>query len=319
MAVETASTTHTLPDTADSLGNRVGRNVSHVITRSLYEMGDFKDHIGRLGMEKILNSKYLFPTEVQPDEGAVDRAHELLDEGYSFIVAYNHSNKREPLDCMTTLVGLGGKFVDAEYLTPLAWHQQKIDVHALSHVTGIPLMPIVTSDTIEQGANRLTPPLRERISATIFRRELPEEKILPERFGLPEYLDEGGNVLTRGGIVFVAPQGGRRDELGQPKGRAVELLIRNAKRKGMDKIAVWPMGISLQDKVVYDDQSNGLNRTKVADVKFGIPLTIEELQNQTHHHNESYADNLTLDQFIFTILAEHLPPAYTGIERADTI
>ena len=104
----------------------------------------------RLRLTHILQSRLAFPIETEPMvEDAVEIASEMRQEGYAFIVPYSHADRRGPVDVMTTLLSMGKGFEDAEYLGPLAEHQDKGYIRWLSDHADIPLARLVTPATIE--------------------------------------------------------------------------------------------------------------------------------------------------------------------------
>lgn len=246
-----------------------------------------------------------FPVETAPfEDDAVEIAREMRQDGFSFIVPYSHADRRGPVDVMTTLLSFGEGFEDAEYVGPLALHQKKSYIDYLSRQADIPLMPIVTKATLEYFEKKKEHPSLLQKAARIFPAPSTQEQpTLRSNQGLREYMEEAGRVLAEDkGIVFVAPQGGRRPTLGEPAGRAVEMLIREAERKGTEKIAVWPLGVLLKS----GDTSSGLNPFRKVSVSFNAPLEVTELRERANENGQ------TLDKQVFTEFAKVLPEAYVN-------
>jgi hypothetical protein len=302
-----------LGDNIDNLGRRVSQSIHH----TLYSVRDIQSTHFRKFAAEHLTSKLLFPTELvdkTEDGTALAKAHEMREEGYAFIVPYNHFSTREPLDVMTTLVSLGEGFEDADYLSPLAYHQNRIYTRLIARATDVDLEKIVTTDTVRKGKNKELLSVWQR-AHNFYSHNKVQPKELSAGYGQRPYIENGSDVLAAGGIVPVAPQGGRRKTLGEPAGRAVEMLVRAAKRKGMENIAIWPLGISLKEVKVYDQTTEKFNFGKVAEVAFREPLTVEEMQQRAQESSTS-EQKVDLDHQVFIELAQLLPPEYTSSSAA---
>ena len=266
----------------------------------------------RKSIVKKLQRRFLFPIEKVPHSiDCIEEAKQMRQEGYAFIVPYSHADRRGPVDVMTTLISLGEGFEDAEYMGPIAVHQQKSYIDYLSTKTAIPLAPIVTEETVKRAENKKSGTI---FSRTTHRKSITEPEQLRAGQGLLEYAERAGRILAHDkGIVFVAPQGGRRPQLDSPAGRAVEMLIRSAEREGADRIAIWPMGI-LQKK--NKNLKSGINIGRMINVEFEEPITVTELRRRAEENSKLRGEKFTLDQQVFEELAKVLPPSYVNRKEA---
>lgn len=260
-----------------------------------------------------LNKKLLLPHEIEADPDAIERARQLRSEGYGIIVPYTHPDMRSPIDAVKAIISLGDKFDDAMYVGPLAWHQQHYPhLKALSKITGIPLLPIVTSNTRERGKDYEVFSITEKMlreGKKLIGKDVPEPKQVGIRHGLFEYLNQGAKVLNEGGIVFIAPQGGRKNELGEPL-TAVEMLVRQTKkyhRNNTDatesdplRVAIWPVSVTPRDVLEYSDKTAGMNWRVVEEVVFGDIKTLDEIEEEITTYDTSkqvIADTVVFEEF----------------------
>lgn len=288
-----------------------GIQVADKISKNISTATDIKTTVARQLLLKGLNSRLVFPTEVISHNNAIEEARALRHDGYGIIVNYNHYSYRDPIDVMSTLLSLGEGFSDAQYLSPLAMHQTGPHLSLMSSLTDIPLSVIVTNDTVTKGKNIIEPTYLDKAKAIFDRSRDIQPQVVAENHGLREYIDQGAQVLADGGIVFVAPQGGRRNQLGEPAGRANDFLITSAKRKGAEKIAIWIMGMTLDGQSTYDSRTAKYNVGKKAKIEFGIPVTIDEIRNLARE-NTPDGERISIDQQVFREFRQLLPVSYTG-------
>lgn len=314
------SKVESLPNIADTAANSwrtINIQASAKVGIALSIMKEKRVNLGRRGLTNLLKSDKIFPTELTPYNDAIEEAHALQEQGYSFIVPYNHYSYREPIDVMSTLLSLGKGFETAPYLSPLALHQRKPYIPVLSYLTDIPVTDIVTKDTVERKKNFEKQSLSQK-SVNLLKKVSHQDVIKPKSLrlnhGLLDYIDQGSDVLAQQGIVFIAPQGGRRNSLGEPAGRAIEMLINSAKKKGVEKLAIWPMGILLQNTTTFDESTAKFNFGKTVDIKFGVPLTNDELSIFVKE-NPIANEPGEIDRQVFRELSGLLADAYTNPQK----
>lgn len=266
-----------------------------------------------------LQLKSVFPHEVYADPRSIEKAHELIESGYGIIVPYTHPDMRSPIDGVNSLIELGGKFTDAEYVGPLAWHQQHYPhLKALSKITDIPLLPIVTSNTRERGKDIEVFSMKEKLKRKgqkMLKKDVPEPKQVSFRQGLFEYLQEGAEVLLEGGVVFIAPQGGRKNSLGEPLG-ATQMLVDKTKKvhqkSNVDdelKIAIWPVSVAPKGITEFSDDTAGMNRGMIAEITFGNPRTLSDIETEIASRDEINGKK-AIDTVVFEELTKIIPPTY---------
>ncbi len=262
---------------------------------------------------------HIFPSEVTLYNDAFEEARQMRKDGFSFIIPYSHSEMRDPVDAVRTAIDFGEFFDDAEYLGPVAYHQDTSYMKFLASRVAMDAKPIVTPHTIAKGKNFEPVPLktkvREIFSHTNHQQEAAKELRLGH--GLLEYNRTAAETLLHGGFVFIAPQGQRKEELGEPVGRPIEMITREAKRAGMDmeKIAIWTMGIMAEDK---DSGSHNPNHSLKAslgrktNINLGIPITLSELQSIAKQRGMEEGRKINIDEQIFEELAGLLPLSYSN-------
>jgi len=275
---------------------------------------------------------HVFPTEVTIYNNALEEARQMRENGYSFIIPYSHSEMRDPVDAIRTVIDFGRKFDNAEYTGPVAYHQNTFYMKALASLIEMNAVPIVTANTIEKGKNLEPTPFKIKIEdlfssaihqlpGTSTKLPLPRKE-LKARESLREYIHEAAVTLANQGIVFIAPQGGRNPELGQPIGRPNEMIINEAQRLGvdMDKVAFWPMGIMAVDKNTgIHNPNHGLRASlgRKANINLGVPITLSELQSDAREQSIEKGRKVNIDQRIFEELAGLLPESYSKVEYSQ--
>lgn len=256
---------------------------------------------------KGLGLPILFPSEQTSNPQNIEIAREMRRNGVPMIIAYTHPDRRSSLDAIRSVVALGEGFEDAVILSPIAVHQDKRYIHAITDRTGIELMPIVTTDTIDHfnKKHEKQHSLLQK-AGDIFKKGETEEQLPQLRQGVPAYTDRGGEVIANElGLVLGAFQGGRRNSLDKPAGRGVELLVRSARRKGADRLAIWPMSILPKGVTEFNEKTSGLRVARRELVEFGTPRYVEDLEA------EAAANGINLDEQVFVEQAMILPPYYT--------
>jgi hypothetical protein len=269
---------------------------------------------------------HILPSEVTLHNDALEEARQMRADGFSFIIPYAHSKMRDPVDAIRTIIDFGEFFDDAEYSGPVAYHQDTFYMKHLASRVAMDAKPIVTAHTIAKGKNFEPVPLTTKAREVFSRathhfsgsplQELNPPKALRLGHGQLEYNKTAAETLLHQGFVFIAPQGQRKEELGEPVGRPIEMIIREAKRTGMDmnKIAIWTMGIMALDKDSGNHSTNHgflANIGKEVAVELGVPITLAELQSIAKERSLDAGREINIDEQIFEELAGLLPLSYS--------
>ena len=149
---------------------------------------------------KVVNR--VFPKDIEYiSKDGLQKATEHVHNRGGLIVAFTHFTGREGIDVATWLREQP-EFKDKEIVSPVSWHtymKGKAGYDKAGELLRVKFIPIVTPETMALNQGVL-----DKLGA------FPNE-------GLREYLQTAGEVLKKGGIVMVAPQGeGNTGSLGDP-------------------------------------------------------------------------------------------------------
>lgn len=264
-----------------------------------------------------------FPIELSLSEAGRKRAHQLKADGYAFLAPYNHERFRDPIDATHAIIALGGDFVDADFSAPVAHHQNKPYINALTHMLDMDTAFLVTESTIRKNENYEKPGIGDHAREIFSRAKhhlngeefiVPERKELPLHFGMYESRELSVDTLRHQGVVIIAPSAERRPELGPQNKRPIEMIVREAQRVGVDKIAFLPMGLVLDPRSIppqeNDDaqeepqeDSSGLHRKEKVVVEIIEPFTLDELKKR------AAAKGINMDQQLFVELEDRIGSA----------
>lgn len=274
-------------------------------------------------ISRELSRSYALPHEVHAEPEDVETVREALRHGTPVIEPYTHPDMRSPIDLVKATIMLGDQFDDADYVGPLAWHQQgHPHLRVLSFMTDIPLVPIVTRNTTERGKDVEIFSLKKKVQRKgqkILRKDVPEPGKIGPRHGFSEYVQQGAKTLEQGGIVFIAPQAGRNSELGAPLG-AVEMFIdrvQNLHKKNPSEFEdipentiIWPVGVAPKNIEQFGDDTAGINRGLIAEIRFGTPRTLKEYQSEVATRRINEGRKVRIDDIIFEEFRDLVPSAY---------
>jgi len=195
----------------------------------------------------------IFPYHVLDEEGSMVKFEHMLNQGYGFIVIINHFSTRDSAQVLAHLLdnqAVGPRPI----LAPVAYHQHNSIVQFWSQRMAIELCPIVTARTVEA---------------------LGDEYI--QGAGLAEYASLAMDCLRQGGVLLLAPQGGRQSTLGEPEGRPLGNLLALARRRGVEKVALMFIGLGYPGVADYSRKRvGGANIGKRYELRIGQTITTEE-------------------------------------------
>lgn len=256
----------------------------------------FLKHVAR-----ELTTAALRPTvlrsEVTDNDHSIDRAKAILRNGNGLIVVINHFSLKDPLLAVievfrNTIMG------SRKIITPIAYHMDRSIFRKIGGVNGVTFMSIVTKNTMKEGKNN--------------DRKLND--------GMLEYLAKSVELLKRGGIVVLAPQGTRMSQLGEPdpKNLAIGALMAATKKNGVDnKCAIIVMGLGIKGVDDYS-QKKGINLLSKYTVNIGDCLTFEEVLTEAEKMAEESGETLKklrsplrfVDKVVYEKLREIVPQNY---------
>lgn len=237
----------------------------------------------RLRRAAAFLGRIIFPQRLYDEHGGLERANGLSQENYGLLVIINHFATRDALQAILLVFG-SSVLVRRPIVAPVAAHQYGRYgrlIQYLARQLGLMLMPVVTGDTVRKLGN-----------------------VGQRGRGLSEYVEAASACLGSGGVVLLAPQGGRRAKLGRPRGRAVSHLLAEAQRRDIDRMACLLLGLALRGVIDYGDTSvRGFNLGRLYEVRIGRVATLGEVCREV--------GRLPLvDGWTFAHLSELVPESY---------
>lgn len=254
----------------------------------------------------VLSSRFLFPSEiVQKHEGALEKAEKLLSEGYGLITIFNHWSKRDPAEVIKALTSLLPHALFVDMHAPVGKHQWKFYIAAISEFWGVAASPITTPDTLREWRRQKPPRLVNKDEA---------EK------EYQAYLQTAAEILELGGILFVAPQAGRKSRMTAFPGDPIGSIVYFTREQGFEKIAFLPIGIGEKGRTDYS--ASGFNFGHTYTLSIGECMALSEIEeeltqrNQSINQQRSQQPNLrliTVDNVIYEQLNTVVPDAYKRV------
>lgn len=260
----------------------------------------------RTAENRLLASEIMtgfFPATIVGDRRPLTETERLIREGYGIIAVYNHFGKREHISFLAEFVKNSPTIRENPMASPIALHQNSKGMRFLRWLSGFELIPIVTRHTKEKYEGQED--------------KLPDKRMRREMF--VSYITSIRKRLRKGGLVAVAPQGGRAPKLGlPPDGKPIEKLLFAetleideseviALDPVGDKVAVLFVGIQIPGATKYE-RKNGrplrFNTLKDFQIKLTGPITREKLLEWAG------GDSDQVDQVVFDQLAEIVAKEY---------
>lgn len=253
----------------------------------------FLKHVAR-----ELTTAALRPTvlrsEVTDNDHSIDRAKAILRDGNGLIVVINHFSLKDPLLAVievfrNTIMG------SRKIITPIAYHMDRSIFRKIGGVNGVTFMSIVTKNTMKEGKNN--------------DRKLND--------GMLEYIAKSVELLKRGGIVVLAPQGTRMSHLGQPDNLTVGTFMAAAKKNELENYAFLFIGFGIKGVDDYSKKRE-FNLFEKYIVNIGACLTSEEVLTEAEKMAEESGETLKklrsplrfVDKVVYKKLREIVPQNY---------
>lgn len=284
-----------------------------------------------LDRKPFLPHKVLKNPEGETLEPLEQFAELVRDQGYAGVVAGNHLLKRDFIEIFKDLWLHNEFFLRVEHIVPVGDHQWKDYLPALCNYFGITPARTATHHAREAGISFERPLLLERAktvfayaAANVGKGEMNKkefkQKMQGKRRGAGEmlvnYLDTATKIIdpraAKPGVEVVFPQAGREASMTPFEGGPVRILVKKAKRKGIDKIAFLVVGIG--EKGSQNNRVGGYRPAREAELKFQC-LTLEEGEAEVERRNEELRSkgqipDFTIDDLIHEIMATLVPEGY---------
>lgn len=243
----------------------------------------------------------LFPYTFRDEQQNVKTMDRYLKAGHGIVVLYPHFSLGD-VRIYQALIEQSAELRRRTLLMPVAWHQQGFPgLAALARFTGTIAVPLVTSDT-----------KRKEAELQAAGKPVPWDQ-QDERHGLRNYIAQAAKVLKDGGIVMVAPQGGRRPTLAPFEGKPVTILDTMLRRAGVDpsSFAYVFLGVEMPGAAKYTDR--GLNIRKRYTITLGGVLRADTFRERANAHNH------LLDDEALSVMRSLAPDAYTQYDAAMAV
>ena len=253
------------------------------------------------------------PAEVVNIDNSLERASELLNQGYGLWILGTHFSKREGFDMDILPAQFIPELNSRILVSPISLHQRLDHPHMIDFVswlTAATITPVVNADAMKEN---------NRNEAE---RRLKREITLGE--GVRPYARLVGEATRKGGAAAIAPQAGRRTslELSQAKAKTVEYLLALSKTERDSKLAFLFMSMSPMEKVDYEEIKDSFNLKMKYKITFAT-LTLSEIYDLLDKVNERLAispieekKQLSMDELILIILSLPISPDYNKIDPA---
>lgn len=229
--------------------------------------------------------KAIWPVEfLEQKPGSLSAFDERLRSSHGAVGLIPHFSKGDFQVILCGLLKNSKELIRRPILIPIAAHQRPQYLDWLCKKADINLATIITLDTRKKAKQ-----LQEK------GRPIPWEGLDPEA-AMDTYLNRVALVLNEGGVVLVAPQGGRRGLLTPFKGKPVARLEEKAQEMGIHDLAYFTVGLEIPGTEDYS-QLRGLNIRRQHRVTLG----------QITNRNEVPGN---IDSWGYQAMLELAPPAY---------
>lgn len=229
--------------------------------------------------------KAIWPFELKEHTpGNLARFEEVIREGHGAVGLVPHFSKADFLTILGSLALSSKEFTKRPILIPISAHQRPIYLRWLCAFGNINLATIITGDT-----RRMEKQLRAK------GRRIPWQGLDPSA-AMNQYLNRAQEVLMEGGIVMLAPSGGRRESLRPFKGGPIAHLETWAMEMGVNNLAFFPIGLKIPGATDYSDLS-GLNLRSKYIITLGTITKREKIKGD-------------IDVWSYQNMLQLAPPAY---------
>lgn len=208
-------------------------------------------------------------------EGAVETLEKLIKEGYGTIFFFPHFSENETLLSPVVIADNVQGVTDKNFEMPIALHMaNKPGLKAAARFADIDMPTLVTSDTG-----------KKEIEFKAKGKEILWDSSDPEAYTKVYALRTRRN-LKGGGVVGIAPQGGRRPKFAEFEPGVIGLVEAVCKR--VDKVCVVFVGVSIPGITDYSKEKvGGLNIRKEYLFTMGDVMTMQELKDSAKEHGVS--------------------------------
>lgn len=251
-----------------------------MVERYLSKPTQFKRALATHLIEKAFRIKFREQTA-----GNAARLDETLRDGYKVVGLVPHFSKGDFLTILASLALNTEEVIKRPIVIPIAAHQRTGTLELLVKFGEINLASIITPDTKRKERELLK---KQKL--------VPWNDLDPEQ-AMNQYLDTAiSQGLMAGGIVFLAPQGGRRGSLRPFKGEPITRLDTRADQMGVDRRAYFAVGLEAVNATDYSEM-NGLNFRSRYIVTLGKTTKRPDITEN-------------LDRWGYRVMLELAPPAY---------
>lgn len=190
-------------------------------------------------------------------DGLADFERMLL-EGFGGVVVFKHFSLKDPPLILKEIGSLSEVVRRRKIIVPTSSHQVLPGEMTLANTLGIRIDKIVTRNTIEDA-----------------RRKGKPEPILNE--GAAEFTLGALDTVNRGGILFIAPEAERRNNLKPYEARTIGTLMASAKRRGVNNIAFLFIDLRLAGREENYWGKKGVNLLNRYVTRIGRALTLDQV------------------------------------------
>ncbi len=230
------------------------------------------------------------PAHVQVVADAIKRAEALSAQGWGILMPFTHFSFRDIVEISIRPMALSKYLITKPCVATIEWaHFYDMPIgRLLTNLTGITLVPIVIDDTMKKGKNYDE-----------------NHRMLPLGHGTRDYFRVARKVLKEGGVVWVAPQQGRRPCLELSDKEPIKFVL--GKENELQNVGVMFISLSLKGETDYTKRK-GFNVGRTYDVKLGPTLTKAEL------YQLSRAMGKTIDETTMVIYSYLVDPGYSNVK-----
>lgn len=133
----------------------------------------------------------IFPTETIEVASSFQEINEHMHNGYGVVITYNHISLSDHIRIIATCITNVKSIAARAIVSPIAEHQYNTPIINFCRETHVALLPIITPHTIKK--------YREQ------GKSITDKNICRKKY--KNFILNAHDALSRGGSVFIAPQG----------------------------------------------------------------------------------------------------------------
>lgn len=227
-----------------------------------------------------LTSPLLRSEVITGEEDGMKKFEQLLLEGYGGIILLKHFSLKDPLQIIRDTLRRK-TLIRRRVLTPMALHQVYPFLKGAAGMLEIKIDPIITDNTVKRFEEKgKTPP------------RLNE--------GLRDFTADAIGMLRRGGILYIAPEGERKDHLEQYSYRTIGTLLAELKRAGLSNVVFLFVDLRLARREENYWGKRGLNLLDTYETRIGRALTFNEVMEMARGKFGNVDSDVILPEMIRT-------------------